>query len=129
MPGASAKTYGKGKHDSKKTSKIAKAAFTATDQATKRVIAPYVSVVKKGRKSPAVVKDDRGYFSYYLQRKPSVLMRNLSQFLADVNLPALLHETAEVLKVVTNATSKTNINLTVTVQTEPAIHNYEYIIS
>lgn len=86
-----------------KASKYVKTAFTSSDQATKRVIAPYVSIVRKGKKAPAVVKDDRGYFSYYLQRKPSVLMRNLSEFLTDINLPALLHETAEVLKIVTNA--------------------------
>lgn len=106
MPGPSQKSYAAPMSKKQaKASKMVKTAFTAADQATKRVIAPYVSIVRKGRKAPAVVKDDRGYFSYYLQRKPSVLMRNLSQFLADINLPALLHETAEVLKIVTDATS------------------------
>lgn len=48
-------------------------------------------------------KDDK-LFSFYLQKTPSVLLRELSSFLTDsVDLPSLLHETCDVLKNVTKA--------------------------
>lgn len=45
-----------------------------------------------------------GAFSYYLQKKPSTLLRDLSMFLSDsADLPPVLYETADVLRSVTKA--------------------------
>ncbi|RZB39878.1 cAMP and cAMP-inhibited cGMP 3',5'-cyclic phosphodiesterase 10A, partial [Asbolus verrucosus] len=77
-----------------------------SDRATKRVIAPYVRIVRKGTK-PIEIEEAK-QFSIFLQRKPSVLTRDLSSFLSDsVDLPSLLHETADVLKNVTKAAAVT----------------------
>jgi cAMP and cAMP-inhibited cGMP 3',5'-cyclic phosphodiesterase 10 len=77
-----------------------------SDKATKRVIAPFVRIVRKGQK-PHEVEESK-HFTFYLQKKPSVLIRDLSSFLSDsVDLPSLLHETAEVLKNVTKAAGVT----------------------
>lgn len=91
-------------------SKRTKLSFSTSDRATKRVIAPYVRVVRRGQKIGKVEKEEESkQFRFYLQKKPSVLMRNLSAFLSDsVDLPSVLHETAEVLKVVTKAKGKRN---------------------
>lgn len=96
------KKYGKPtkKADFKKLS----LGFSAADKATRRVIAPYVNIVRRGRKAAVKQEQDNKYFSFYLQKKPSVLMRNLTEFLDDtVDLPMLLHESADALKCVTNA--------------------------
>ncbi|GJQ85802.1 hypothetical protein Trydic_g20359 [Trypoxylus dichotomus] len=95
------KKYGKPtrKADFKKLS----LAFAATDKATRRVIAPYVNIVRRGRKAIVRHEEDKS-FRFYLQKKPSVAMRNLTEFLDDsVDLPMLLHESSEALKHVTNA--------------------------
>ncbi|XP_050308588.1 cAMP and cAMP-inhibited cGMP 3',5'-cyclic phosphodiesterase 10A-like isoform X1 [Anthonomus grandis grandis] len=74
-----------------------------TDKATRRVIAPYVKIVRKSRTGLDKTKESQK-FSFYLQNKPSVLMQDLSSFLSDsVDLASVLQETAEVLKVVTKA--------------------------
>ncbi|KAI4460298.1 cyclic nucleotide phosphodiesterase [Holotrichia oblita] len=79
-------------------------AFSATDKATRRVIAPYVNIVRRGRKALVKQEKDNKYFSFYLQKKPSLLMRSLTEFLDNtVDLPMLLHESAEALKCVTHA--------------------------
>lgn len=63
-----------------------------------RVIAPYV-VPKK-----SIVEIEDEQFSFYLKKKPAVLLRDLSTFMSDsVDLPSLFHETSDVLKNVTKA--------------------------
>lgn len=60
-----------------------------TDRATKRVIAPFVRIIRKG--APKVAADEGAQFSFYLRKKPSVLIRDLSSFMSDsVDLPSLL---------------------------------------
>lgn len=85
--------------------KVNPLSFSTSDRATKRVIAPYVRIIRKGQKAQITTKTEESkQFSYYLQKKPSVLMRNLSNFLSDsVDLPSVLNETSEVLKGVTRA--------------------------
>jgi cAMP and cAMP-inhibited cGMP 3',5'-cyclic phosphodiesterase 10 len=64
-----------------------------------RVIAPFVTVPKKNKEQ---VEDEQ--FSFYLKKKPAVLIRDLSSFMSDsVDLPSLFHETSDVLKKVTKA--------------------------
>lgn len=80
--------------------------FSTSDRATKRVIAPYVKIVRKGQMAAAVTTktEDNKLFNFYVQRKPSICMRDLSAFLSDsVDLPSVLNETAEVLKSATRA--------------------------
>lgn len=80
--------------------------LTISDKATKRVIAPFVRIVRKGQK-PHEVEEGK-HFSLFLQRKPNVLIRDLSSFLSDsVDLPSSLHETADVLKIITKAAGVT----------------------
>lgn len=88
--------------------KVNPLSFSTSDRATKRVIAPYVRIIRKGQKAQITTKTEESkQFSYYLQKKPSVLMRNLSNFLSDsVDLPSVLNETSEVLKGVTRAQGK-----------------------
>ncbi|XP_068082303.1 cAMP and cAMP-inhibited cGMP 3',5'-cyclic phosphodiesterase 10A-like [Anabrus simplex] len=72
------------------------------DKATRRVLAPYVRSLRRSQRI-STAKPERGV-SLYLQKKPSSLFRNLSEFLLDIiDLPSLLHETAEVLKSVTKS--------------------------
>ncbi|XP_030754671.1 cAMP and cAMP-inhibited cGMP 3',5'-cyclic phosphodiesterase 10A-like [Sitophilus oryzae] len=87
------------------TKKILKDQMTldTSDKATRRVIAPYVKIVRKSRGVLDKTKESQK-FSFYLQNKPSVLMQDLSSFLSDsVDLASVLQETAEVLKLVTKA--------------------------
>lgn len=93
--------------------KVNPLSFSTSDRATKRVIAPYVRIIRKGQKAQITTKTEESkQFSYYLQKKPSVLMRNLSNFLSDsVDLPSVLNETSEVLKGVTRAQGKSVMNL------------------
>lgn len=73
----------------------------------KRPLAPYVRVMRKSQKAAAANEHDRDY-SFYLQKKPSTLLQELSAFLTDsVDLPSLLQETSEVLKNVTKASGVT----------------------
>lgn len=68
-----------------------------------RVIAPYIPVQKKIRHEDT---DSAHSLSFYLQKKPEALIRDLSSFMSDsVDLPQLLHETADVLQFVTKASS------------------------
>lgn len=63
-----------------------------------RVLAPFVRVTKK----PKEFDDEQ--FSFYLKKKPEVLLRDLSTFMSDsVDLPSLFHETSDVLKKVTKS--------------------------
>lgn len=82
--------------------------FSTSDHATKRVIAPYVRIMRKGQKDPKTPEQrEEPEFSFFLQRKPSVLQRNLSAFLSDtVDLPDLMHESADVLKRTTKANGR-----------------------
>ncbi|KAL3277040.1 hypothetical protein HHI36_012401 [Cryptolaemus montrouzieri] len=76
--------------------------LTAPTKAARRVIAPYVKVIRKRYKAPIVPESK--LFNKHLDRKPSVLLRDLTSFLSDnVDLPSLLHESSDVLKVTTNA--------------------------
>ncbi|XP_044258941.1 cAMP and cAMP-inhibited cGMP 3',5'-cyclic phosphodiesterase 10A-like [Tribolium madens] len=85
---------------------IVAANLPISDRATKRVIAPFVRIIRKGQK-PHEAEESK-HFSFFLQRKPSVLIRDLSSFLSDsVDLPSLLHETADVLKSITKAAGVT----------------------
>lgn len=79
--------------------------ISVKDRATKRVIAPYVNIVRKDQKQSTDNVAEHAKFSYYLQKKPAVLMKDLSTLMSDsVDLPSLLSETADVLKTVTRAT-------------------------
>ena len=50
---------------------------------------------------------DKEEFSFYIQKKPITFLQASSEFLADsIDLPSILHETADVLKSVTNSTGK-----------------------
>lgn len=80
--------------------------FSTSDRATKRVIAPYVRIIRKGQMAAAVTTkvEENKLFNFYVQRKPSLCMRDLSAFLSDsVDLPSVYNETADVLKSVTRA--------------------------
>lgn len=80
--------------------------FSTSDRATKRVLAPYVKIVRKGQLAAAVTTkvEENKQFNFYLQRKPSLCMRDLSSFLSDsVDLPSVLNETCDVLKSVTRS--------------------------
>lgn len=82
-------------------------ALDTKDKATRRVIAPYVKIVRKSKGALEKSKEESQKFSFYLQNKPSVLMQDLSSFLSDsVDLASVLQETADVLKVVTKANGK-----------------------
>lgn len=99
--------------------------FSTSDHATKRVIAPYVRIMRKGQKEPkATEQPEEPEFTFFLQRKPSVLQRNLSAFLSDtVDLPELMHESADVLKRTTKANGMCIFisNSTITILTCSAI--------
>lgn len=78
------------------------------DRAVKRVIAPFVRIVRKGEKPSYEAETTSTQFSYYLQKKPSVLIRDLSSFLSDsVDLSSRIHESADVLKRITKAAGVT----------------------
>ncbi|KAJ8921660.1 hypothetical protein NQ315_010569 [Exocentrus adspersus] len=76
-----------------------------TDKATRRVIAPYVKVIRRSGKETHLEKEQEYQkFNFYVQNKPSVLIQDLSSFLLDnVDLISLLHETGDVLKCTTKA--------------------------
>lgn len=75
----------------------------ATIHATKRVLAPFV----KARRKPVVKTAENKYFSFYVQKKPSILMNDMSKLLFEgVDLISVLAETADVLKEATNSTGK-----------------------
>ncbi|KAG5883185.1 hypothetical protein JTB14_018201 [Gonioctena quinquepunctata] len=78
-----------------------------SDKATRRVIAPYVKIVRKSEKVQLEKEPEHQKFNFYIQNKPSVLLHDLTSFLSDsVDLVMLLHETAEVLKSTTKAHGK-----------------------
>ncbi|KAL1488021.1 hypothetical protein ABEB36_015395 [Hypothenemus hampei] len=78
------------------------------DKATRRVIAPYVRIVRKSRLPPEKPKEESQKFSFYLQNKPTVLMQDLSSYLSDsVDLTSILQETADVLKIIIKANGVT----------------------
>nr|CAD7201405.1 unnamed protein product [Timema douglasi] len=75
------------------------------DEASRRVIAPYV---KTFRRSELVPSPEKREFSYYLQKKPISLLQNVSAFISSMDdLISVLHETADVLKVVTDSSGAT----------------------
>nr|CAH7748344.1 unnamed protein product [Callosobruchus chinensis] len=79
-----------------------------TDKATRRVIAPYVKIVRKSEKVHLEKEQQHQKFNFYIQNKPSVLLHDLTSFLSDsVDLSLLLQETAEVLKATTKANGVT----------------------
>lgn len=68
-----------------------------------------IQVIKKGQKFKTI-EEDR-HFTFYLGRKPSVLMQRMYDYLNDsVELTSLLHESIDVLKNVTNATGNCDAN-------------------
>ncbi|KAK9875164.1 hypothetical protein WA026_005955 [Henosepilachna vigintioctopunctata] len=76
--------------------------LTAPTKAARRVIAPYVKVIRKRYQAPTIPESK--LFKKHLEKKPSVLLRDLTSFLSDtVDLPSLLHESSDVLKVTTRA--------------------------
>lgn len=81
--------------------------FTTSDYATKRVLAPFCRIVRKDGKPKTQVKTES--LTSLIGKKPSVLMKKISQFLTDtVDLTALLNETAFCMKTVTEATGALN---------------------
>lgn len=65
--------------------------------------------MRKGQKE-AAAEEPEPEFTFFLQKKPSVLLRNLSAFLSDtVDLPELMHESADVLKRTTKANGRHQI--------------------
>lgn len=95
------------------TTKQTRLSFSTSDRATKRVIAPYVRVVRRGQpQKPDKEEEESKQFRFYLQKKPSVLTRNLSAFLSDtVDLCSIITESADVLKGVCKA-SGVNLYMT-----------------
>ncbi|XP_072391177.1 cAMP and cAMP-inhibited cGMP 3',5'-cyclic phosphodiesterase 10A-like [Diabrotica undecimpunctata] len=78
-----------------------------SDKATRRVIAPYVKIIRKTDKAHEK-EPEYEKFNFYIQNKPSVLLHDLTSFLSDnVDLVLLLHETADVLKTTTKAAGVT----------------------
>lgn len=79
-----------------------------SDPATKRVIAPYVSIIRKGWKAaPPQIRKVPSLTSL-IGKKPSVLLKKFSQFLYDnVDLSVLLRDTANCMKSITKATGET----------------------
>nr|XP_022910381.1 cAMP and cAMP-inhibited cGMP 3',5'-cyclic phosphodiesterase 10A-like [Onthophagus taurus] len=77
--------------------------FIPSDKASRRVIAPYVNIVRKSKK--IAVKDDTNkYIKAFLQKKPSILVSTLKEFLEGiVELPILIHESIDALKIVTSS--------------------------
>lgn len=75
------------------------------DRATKRVIAPYVSIIRKGYKAaPPIHVKTVSSLTHLIGRKPSLLRRKISEFLSDyVDLTSLLQDTANCMKSVTKA--------------------------
>ncbi|XP_048521448.1 cAMP and cAMP-inhibited cGMP 3',5'-cyclic phosphodiesterase 10A [Dendroctonus ponderosae] len=95
-------------HSKKKNTFNDQMALDTKDKATRRVIAPYVKIVRKSKGALEKSKEESQKFSFYLHNKPSVLMQDLSSFLSDsVDLASVLQETADVLKVVTKANGVT----------------------
>lgn len=83
-------------------------AIDTSDKATRRVIAPYVRIVKKSAKTKLEKEKEYQKFNFYIQNKPALLLSDLTSFLSDgVDLVLLLHETADVLKQITRATGVT----------------------
>ncbi|PSN33928.1 hypothetical protein C0J52_19328 [Blattella germanica] len=77
----------------------------AMDKAAKRVLAPYLRTIRRSQKLAQEKPKEKEEFSFYLHKKPITVLQALSEFLSDsVDLPSLLHETADVLKNVTNST-------------------------
>ncbi|KAI4456409.1 cyclic nucleotide phosphodiesterase [Holotrichia oblita] len=98
------KRYGKLSKRKLDISKLSITGYTS-ERAAMRVIAPYVNIVRKGRKATLKPEGDEEHFMFYLKKKPSVLTRRLTEFLDDsVNLQMLIYETTESLKRMTNAT-------------------------
>lgn len=76
-----------------------------SDRATKRVIAPYVSIIRKGVKPPPPALKPIPSLTHLIGKKPSLLIRKISQFLLDtVDLTSLLNDTATCMKAFTKAT-------------------------
>ncbi|KAK5650146.1 hypothetical protein RI129_001175 [Pyrocoelia pectoralis] len=84
--------------------------ISTSDRATKHVLAPYVRIKRKGQPSfkSEEKEDDNIHFEYYLKKKPTLLIRNLSLFLSDsIQLSSILHESVDVLKCVCKAAGAT----------------------
>lgn len=80
--------------------------YATTEKACKRVIAPYVNIVRRGHKAVVKKQEDDAHFMFYLQKKPSALVKHMQEFLGeDVDLQTIIHETADSLKEITRATS------------------------
>lgn len=78
--------------------------FDASERAAKRVIAPFVNIMRKGRKAAVKKEADDAHFMFYLKKKPSVLTRHMTEFLDEtVDLQTLIYETAETLRSITNS--------------------------
>lgn len=74
----------------------------AHTKSAKRVLAPYVNLMRRGRR--VTLRRGRDKFNFFLSKRSSVLMKNLTVFMANSNeLPLLLHETTDVLKSLTNS--------------------------
>lgn len=80
------------------------------DKATRRVIAPYLKIVRKSDKTLTEKQQETSEhrrFNFYIQNKPTFLLQDFTSYLADcVDLVLLLQETSDVLKSTTNATGK-----------------------
>ncbi|GJQ80088.1 hypothetical protein Trydic_g19371 [Trypoxylus dichotomus] len=75
-----------------------------SEYACKRVIAPYVNIIRRGRRAVVKVDQEDDVAWIRLRIKPSFVMKGLREFLDDkLDLNLLLHETADSLKDVTQA--------------------------
>nr|CAD7443993.1 unnamed protein product [Timema bartmani] len=75
------------------------------DKVSQRVIAPYVKVLRQIELEAPPKKEE---FGYYLHKKPIALLQKLSVYISDmIDLISILHETANVLKVVTHSSGVT----------------------
>ncbi|XP_022919275.1 cAMP and cAMP-inhibited cGMP 3',5'-cyclic phosphodiesterase 10A-like [Onthophagus taurus] len=72
------------------------------DKATKRIIAPYVNIVRRGKRAALSEKDRE--LEFFFEGKPSIIGRNINEFLDDtVDLPTVLLESVATLKSITKS--------------------------
>lgn len=85
---------------------VLKMPINFADRAIRRVIAPHVSIIRKGWK-PKARRLKESNVQIFLKTKSAFMVKTVSQFLLDkVELQTLVSDTAECLKTVTDARGK-----------------------